>query len=157
VVARERGELAVKLLGLPFVPLADFHATRFPLLVNATPIGREGDSLPFAVDTLSSGTVVVDLVYGAQPTPLVAAALGRGGAVIDGYDVLLNQVRKQFQMMTGLQMPAHIGWQALSYHPPGKPGYPAGLQNENPLLRARERAAMPPVNQPSISMKIAKA
>ena len=34
--------------------------------------------------------------------------LARGGAAIDGYDVLLTQVRRQFQLMTGLEMPLEI-------------------------------------------------
>jgi len=60
------------------------------------------------IDTLSSNTLVIDLAYGAQPTPLVSAVQSCGGIAIDGYDVLLTQVRRQFQLMTGLEMPAEI-------------------------------------------------
>ena len=105
----KRGELAVKLLGLPFVPLSDFRATPFSLLVNATPIGRDDDSVPFDIETMSGGSTVIDLAYGPRPTPLVIEALARGASVIDGHDVLLKQVRKQFQMMSGREMPASIG------------------------------------------------
>jgi 3-dehydroquinate dehydratase / shikimate dehydrogenase len=111
---RERGELAVRLLGLPFVPLSDFQAKGFSLLVNATPVGRDDDCIPFEIDTLGTGTIVVDLAYGARPTPLVAGMVARGGAVVDGYDVLLNQVRKQFLMMIGREMPATIGRQTAA-------------------------------------------
>lgn len=104
-----RGEVAVRLLGLPFVPLSEFRANGFNLIVNATPVGKENDGFPFIIDTLDSGTMVIDLAYGSHPTPLVSAVLARGGAVIDGYDVLLTQVRKQFQLLTGLEMPAEIG------------------------------------------------
>ncbi len=106
---RERGELAVKLLGLPFVSLADFQPAGFSLLVNATPVGREDDSIPFGIDTVHASATVVDLVYGTRPTPLVERMAARGGSVIDGYDVLLSQVRKQFSLMTGREMPAVIG------------------------------------------------
>jgi len=103
-----RGAYAVQLLGLPFVPLSEFRADGFNLIVNATPVGKENDGLPFILDGLTNGTVVIDLAYGLQPTPLVSAVLARGGAAIDGYDVLLTQVRKQFQLMTGLTMPEKI-------------------------------------------------
>jgi 3-dehydroquinate dehydratase / shikimate dehydrogenase len=105
----ERGDRAVKLLGLPFVPLSDFAPTGFSLLVNATPVGRENDVLPFSMDSVNSDTVVVDLAYGRQPTPLVSEALARGGTVFDGHDVLLTQVRKQFRMMVGKELPWTIG------------------------------------------------
>lgn len=103
-----RGEYAVNLLGLPFVPLAEFRATGFDVIVNATPVGKENDGFPFVIDTLTNSTMVIDLAYGPRPTPLVAAVLACGGVAIDGYDVLLTQVRKQFQLMTGLEMPGEI-------------------------------------------------
>jgi 3-dehydroquinate dehydratase / shikimate dehydrogenase len=104
-----RGAHAVQLLGLPFIPLSEFRANGFNLIVNATPIGKENDEFPFVVDSLGNGTLVIDLAYGSHPTPLVSAVLARGGVAIDGYDVLLTQVRKQFHLMTGLEMPAGIG------------------------------------------------
>ena len=106
---KERAKLAVSLLGLPFIPLPEFRADGFSLVVNATPVGRDEDTLPFEIDSLASRALVVDLVYRAGPTPLVAGVVARGGTVIDGYDVLLNQVRKQFQLMTGYKMPSEIG------------------------------------------------
>jgi 3-dehydroquinate dehydratase / shikimate dehydrogenase len=106
---KERGEGAVRLLGLPFVLLSDFTLMGFSLLVNATPVGRDNDVLPFSLDSVNSDTVVVDLAYGRRQTPLVSEALARGGTVFDGYDVLLNQVRKQFRMMVGKALPSTIG------------------------------------------------
>lgn len=105
----QRGEYAEGLLGLPFIPLSEFRAEGFNLIVNATPVGRDHDGFPFLAETLSNDTLVIDLAYGAEPTPLVSAVLARGGTAIDGHDVLLTQVRKQFQLMTGLEMPASIG------------------------------------------------
>jgi 3-dehydroquinate dehydratase / shikimate dehydrogenase len=105
---RERGEMAVKLLGLPFVSLSDFQPSGFSLLVNATPVGRDDNRMPFEIDTVHADATVVDLVYGTRPTPLVEGILARGGAVVDGYEVLLSQVRKQFLLMTGREMPAVI-------------------------------------------------
>jgi 3-dehydroquinate dehydratase / shikimate dehydrogenase len=114
---------------LPFVLLSEFQAEGFTLLVNATPIGREDDSLPFAIDSLSRDTVVVDLAYGARPTPLVAGMHTRGNTVIDGYDVALTQVRKQFYMMVGREMPHSVGREAVFAEPfAGRPRH--GVERE---------------------------
>jgi 3-dehydroquinate dehydratase / shikimate dehydrogenase len=104
-----RGAEAVELLGLPFVPLSEFRPNGFNLIVNATPVGKDNDGFPFIIDSLSHGTLVIDLAYGPHPTPLVSATLARGGIAIDGYDVLVRQVRKQFHLMTSLEMPATLG------------------------------------------------
>jgi 3-dehydroquinate dehydratase/shikimate dehydrogenase len=108
-----RGAYAVELLGLPFIPLAEFRANDFNLIVNATPVGKYNEGLPFVIDGLGDGALVIDLVYGSHTTPLVSATRARGGTAIDGYDVLLTQVRRQFQLMTGLEMPEVIDRKAV--------------------------------------------
>ena len=105
----ERGRRAVDLLQLPFVPMSEFSPQGFSMLVNATPVGRNGESLPFEIDDMERDAVVVDLVYGRDTTPLVSRFRQRGGVSIDGRDVLLAQVARQFQVMTGRTMPAGIG------------------------------------------------
>ena len=105
----DRGNRAGALLGLPFVALSEFQARGFTLLVNATPIGRQNDGPPFALESLNSEAMIIDLAYGANPTPLVSGILARGGTVVDGYHVLLSQVRKQFRLMVGKEMPEVIG------------------------------------------------
>jgi 3-dehydroquinate dehydratase/shikimate dehydrogenase len=101
----ERGERAALLLGLPYIPLPDFDAEGYDIVVNATPVGRDTDEVPFALDRLSKHAVVIDLVYGSRPTPLVHNTLARRQVAIDGRDVLLTQVRNQFRLMTGKEMP----------------------------------------------------
>jgi 3-dehydroquinate dehydratase / shikimate dehydrogenase len=104
----QRGKYAMQLLDLPFVPLSEFRANGFDVIVNATPVGKDNDGFPFVMDSMGAETLVIDLAYGSRPTPLVSAVIARGGTAIDGYDVLLSQVRKQFCVMTGLEMPAEI-------------------------------------------------
>jgi 3-dehydroquinate dehydratase/shikimate dehydrogenase len=105
---RLRGELAARRLRLPLVELSDFSPADFDLVVNATPVGRDGAELPFPCDDLPAGAVVVDLVYGERPTPLAAAAAARGAEVIDGYEVLLVQAARQFAKMTGRIVPVDL-------------------------------------------------
>lgn len=103
----ERGEHAATLLGLPYIPLRDFDAEGFDIVVNATPVGRDTDEVPFELERLNGGAVVIDLVYGSRPTPLVDTTRARQQIAIDGRDVLVAQVRHQFRMMTGKEMSAN--------------------------------------------------
>ena len=102
----ERGERAASLLGLPYVPLPDFDAEGYDIVVNATPVGRDTDETPFKLERLNSDAVVIDLVYGSRPTPLIDSTLARRQVAIDGRHVLMTQVRKQFLLMTGKEMPS---------------------------------------------------
>jgi 3-dehydroquinate dehydratase/shikimate dehydrogenase len=109
----ERGEYASSLLGLPYKPLLDFDARGYDIVVNATPVGRDTDEAPFRLERLSSDAVVIDLVYGSRPTPLVDRTLARRQLAIDGCDVLVTQVRNQFRLMTGKEMSAALAFAVL--------------------------------------------
>ena len=109
----ERGEHAATLLGLPYMPLRDFDADGYDIVVNATPVGRDTDEVPFKVEQLNDGAVVIDLVYGSRPTPLVDTTRARQQIAIDGRDVLVTQVRHQFRLVTGKDMPAALAREVL--------------------------------------------
>jgi 3-dehydroquinate dehydratase / shikimate dehydrogenase len=110
----ERGEHAATLLGLPYMPLRDFDAEGYDIVVNATPVGRDTDEVPFRVERLSNNAVVIDLVYGSRPTPLVDTTRARQQLAIDGRDVLVTQVRRQFRLMTGKDMSAALACEVLN-------------------------------------------
>jgi 3-dehydroquinate dehydratase/shikimate dehydrogenase len=109
----ERGQHASELLGLPYLPLPGFNAGGYDIVVNATPVGRDSDEVPFDLKTLNTDVIVIDLVYGARPTPLVGSTLAREQIAIDGRDVLLTQVLHQFRLMTGKEMPATVAGEKL--------------------------------------------
>jgi 3-dehydroquinate dehydratase/shikimate dehydrogenase len=115
---RERGSLAVNLLHLPFVPLTDFDCDGYSIVVNATPVGRDGAGMPFPVGQLRRDAVVVDLVYRDGPTPLIERTRGPGRITIDGWDMLMAQARHQFELMTGEEMPDELIRQTLGLQPP---------------------------------------
>ncbi|MFL6198725.1 MAG: type I 3-dehydroquinate dehydratase [Thermoanaerobaculia bacterium] len=105
----ERGLQASSLLGLPFVPLSELDPSAFDILVNATSLGRgDGEALPFPVNGLRTGAVVIDMVYGDGPTPLLREAAARGAVTVDGREVLLGQAVGQFRMMTGRDLPREL-------------------------------------------------
>ncbi len=86
------------------VTLAPFDA-RVPgsVVVNATPLGMHGEVLPAAVLDGVSG--VLDMAYGAAPTPAVGWAAAQGLPVADGTDMLLGQAIESFRLWTGRQAP----------------------------------------------------
>jgi 3-dehydroquinate dehydratase/shikimate dehydrogenase len=104
--SRVRGLRAQRQLGLPFVPLHSFSARGYSTVVNATPLGRDGESLPFDIAPMRDGGAVIDLTYGQQETPLIEQARDLGLTWVDGREVCLIQVRHQFRLMTGVDMPA---------------------------------------------------
>lgn len=109
----ERGERAASLLGLPYIPLLDFDARGYDIVVNATPVGRDTDEAPFKVERLNRDAVVIDLVYASRPTPLIDSTVARHQVAIDGRDVLVTQVRNQFRLMTGKEMSANLALEVL--------------------------------------------
>jgi len=102
----DRGRKAAETLHLPFTPLTEFEPSRYRVVVHATPVGGQGETLPFELGDIGSDTVMVDLVYRhAGPTPLIREAARRGCEVVEGREVLLHQAAPQFHLMTGHQMP----------------------------------------------------
>jgi 3-dehydroquinate dehydratase / shikimate dehydrogenase len=104
----DRGMRAGALLGLPFVLLSQFSSEGYSLIVNATPLGRNGEALPFDLRRMQPNGSVVDLTYGHETTPLVRQALSLGMTAIEGLEVLLIQALYQFRLMTGRDMPRDL-------------------------------------------------
>ena len=79
-------------------------ATGCDLIVNATPIRDELLVEPHA------GQTVVDLAYrpDGSDTALVAAARAAGCEVIDGYEALVRQGAKSFELWTGVAAPLSV-------------------------------------------------
>lgn len=71
------------------------------LVVNATPVGLEGDTLPIAPDRIPSGAAVLDLVYRRGGTPWSHACRAAGHRADDGMEMLLAQGALAFRRFTG--------------------------------------------------------
>jgi 3-dehydroquinate dehydratase/shikimate dehydrogenase len=110
-----RGRLAAQLLGLPFMPLSSFTVDGFSILVNATPVGRNDNKKPFELPGVKDDALIIDLVYGSRPAPLIESALALGRDIIDGQEVLLIQVLRQFREMIGLDMPVDIAHEIIGW------------------------------------------
>jgi shikimate dehydrogenase len=81
----------------------------YDLLVNTTAVGLRGEDpfaeLPLAAERFGPDQVVVDLVYGAEPSRLLAAAGAAGASVVDGIEVLVQQGALSLRIWTGRDAP----------------------------------------------------
>jgi shikimate dehydrogenase len=83
---------SVALSAVPFDENARTVIGRAGLVVNATPLGmKRDDPCPIPVSWLRSGQLVADMVYRAEPTPLVVAAREAGATACDGLGMLVCQ------------------------------------------------------------------
>ena len=76
------------------------------VVVNATPIGMEGEDLPDGVIEAAAG--LIDLPYRDRPTPGVEVATRLGLSVADGLDALVAQAAGSFEYWTGLDAPVEV-------------------------------------------------
>jgi shikimate dehydrogenase len=75
------------------------------LIVNATPVGSDGQSVLFPIDWITPAQFVFDLVYQPPVTPLVRGARDQGARAINGLTMLLFQGLAAFEIWTGQPPP----------------------------------------------------
>jgi shikimate dehydrogenase len=77
------------------------------LVVNATPVGMDGEELPFGLEAkrLGPGQLVTDLIYAPSVTPLLRAARQRGALTSNGLGMLIHQAARQVKAWTGQEAP----------------------------------------------------
>lgn len=81
-------------------------ALKADLVVNATPLGVHGESLPLPTPT--PGMVGVDLLYRPNTTPFQTALREAGGTVFGGLGLLLQQAAISFELWTGRAAPLSV-------------------------------------------------
>ena len=77
----------------------------YALVVNATPLGMQGEAPAVDPSRLNPGQFVVDTVYHPMETPLLAAARARGIACANGLGMLVHQAALAFELWTGVEAP----------------------------------------------------
>jgi shikimate dehydrogenase len=74
------------------------------VLVNATALGLRGEDLPAELGT-QPAALVVELVYGGEPTGLARWAEAAGARLVDGLEVLVRQGALSLERWTGRPAP----------------------------------------------------
>ncbi len=99
----ERAEAVAAELGAGVV--AEPDPADYALVVITTAVGLGGEDpfehLPLAADSFRPGQVVVDMVYGEEASPLLAAAEAAGAAAVDGLEMLVQQGALSLRIWTG--------------------------------------------------------
>ena len=90
-------------------PVAAPDAADYGIVVNSTAVGLHGEDpfaeLPIAADGFAAGQIVVDMVYGAEPTALLRAAEAGGARTVDGLEILVRQGAHSLKIWTGRDAP----------------------------------------------------
>lgn len=94
------------------------------VVINATPLGMRGESLPPRIVPLASA--LIDLAYGEATTPAVEEARGLAIRTVDGIEFLVAQAADSFRLWTGQEPPIDAMTDAARNHSRG----PSPLPND---------------------------
>ena len=83
------------------------------IIIQATPVGAQGERHKLDWSTIREGTIAFDMVYRPKETPFLADAKKAGCAVIEGWEMLLAQGAAALKMWTGRQPPVDAMREAL--------------------------------------------
>ena len=85
------------------------------LVINATSIGHSSGNDPLLIDVnlLPTGSLVMDMSYNVELTPLLQAAQAQGCFVMDGLPMLLYQGTLAFELWTGQDAPIEVMRKAI--------------------------------------------
>ena len=85
------------------VGFEDAANVRADLIVNATPLGAHGETLP--LPAIGASTVAVDLLYRPAATPLQTEVRAGGGVAFGGLGLLLQQAALSIELWSGQPAP----------------------------------------------------
>jgi shikimate dehydrogenase len=78
------------------------------LVVNATTLGINNEPSVIDYDHIKKGSIVYDIVYRPVTTSLIENAKYAEANVVYGYEMLVEQGAKAFEIWTGIQAPRDV-------------------------------------------------
>ena len=88
-------------------------AKNYDIIVNATSIGLKNEPSPISLEGVNSQTIVYDIVYIPINTDLLKKAKEKGATIIYGYEMLLGQATRAFEIWHGIEAPYNAMKKAL--------------------------------------------
>ena len=85
----------------------------YDIIVNATSVGLKNESSPISLDGINSKTIVYDIVYMPINTDFIKKAKEKGAIIIHGYEMLLGQATRAFEIWHGMEAPYNAMKKAL--------------------------------------------
>ena len=98
------GSALASVVGVAVVEIPWGRPVDGAVVVNATPLGMQGETLPAGL--LKNAVGLLDMAYGPAVTPSVAEMVGR--PVADGLDLLVAQAAGSFEIWTGRTAPIAV-------------------------------------------------
>ena len=109
---KEKGENIVKFarqMGIEseYVELAQAGSMvgNYKFVVNASSVGLKGVGCPISTEKINKNTIVYDIVYMPVETPLIQQSKNQGATIIYGWEMLLAQAMKSFEIWIGKPAP----------------------------------------------------
>jgi shikimate dehydrogenase len=83
------------------------------LIINTTSVGLNNEKSLVSSESMGNDSIVFDIIYKPIMTDLLVCAKRANAKVIFGYEMLLNQGYKSFELWTGLNAPREVMRKAL--------------------------------------------
>jgi len=88
-------------------------AKEYDIIVNATSIGLKNESSPISFEGINEKTIVYDIVYMPINTDFIKKAKEKNAIIIFGYEMLLGQAIRAFEIWHGIEAPYNAMKKAL--------------------------------------------
>jgi shikimate dehydrogenase len=80
-------------------------AGKYKFIVNATSMGLKGNACPISTRSITKNSIVYDIVYMPVETELIEQSKKQGAIIIYGWEMLLGQAMRSFEIWTGREAP----------------------------------------------------
>ena len=88
-------------------------AKDYDIIVNATSVGLRNEPSPISLDGINEKTIVYDIVYMPMNTDFIKRGKDNGSIVIFGYEMLLGQAVRSFEIWHDMEAPYNAMKKAL--------------------------------------------
>ena len=85
--------------------ISDIDATKYDIIINATSLGLQNEPSPIKFDGISEGTIAYDIVYMPMNTDFIQRAKANNATIIFGYEMLLGQAVRAFEIWHEIKAP----------------------------------------------------
>ena len=88
-------------------------AKDYDIIVNATSVGLKNEPSPISLENINEKTIVYDIVYMPMNTDFIKKAKEKNAIVIYGYEMLLGQAVRAFEIWHQMEAPYNAMKKAL--------------------------------------------
>lgn len=92
---------------------AERKINEYDVIINATSIGLRNEPSPISLEEITQNTIVYDIVYMPMNTDFIKKAKEKGATIIFGYEMLLGQAVRAFEIWHDMKAPYNAMKKAL--------------------------------------------